>query len=473
MLFYSVGNSVLWLRTPDQQKCFNKGRRQVFMKKTTVWTLILLLPALATLAGLTALPAVCHAQEELSLVMSLDKEGVIQAGDSVTVTLIPSGGHPPYTYDYTMVIFEDAEPHSFWSGFMSDNSYTWTVGFGDSLRLIGRVRDGEKIVSCYIDMNIRGSKYNPVKITGTSLSPGNTANIGETITYSVQAEGGQPPYTYGYEVMLYREGSWTSEKSDGHSSSSFSYKVTAGTRGSFYATVEDAVGRKVKSEPLEFTILGDNSPRMVLNIDSYSLVKLGKDRYQAKLQVSVEGGVQPVKYVCWWYTFIGEEMTDVRMLIENTDGAFSFEGSFDLALAEVYAVDADGWGIDEYLEMYFNTADAESPVLSELINMDLLRDSMRDNLYNFDWIDLIAQLYGISEPDSSPGLDMIKPELIKHELINPGLVNPKLVNPGLVTPEATEKPVTTAPQIVKPDLLNPDLTKPQLPPQLPPNLPKR
>ena len=460
------------------------------MKKTSIRTLILLLPVLAVLSGLAALPAVCLAAEELTATMSVSKEGVIQVGDSVTMTLTPSGGTPPYTYDYIMFIFEDSEPHAFSSGFISDNSYTWTVGFGSTVIFISRVRDGETIASCEVDMKIRGSQYNPIKIAGQSLSPGNTVNIGDTLSYYVAAECGQPPFTYGYEVMLYREGSWTSEKSEGHNDKYFDYTVTRGARGSIHATIEDSVGRKITSEPLDFTILGDSSPPMVLNVTSYSLVKLGEDRYRASLQVGIEGGAQPVKYVCWWYTFIQGEMTDYRMFSENTDGAFFMEESFDVALAEVFATDANGWSNDEYLEMYFNTDDAEEPVLSELLNIDLLRDSLRKNLLNIDHSDLIARLYGISEPDSSPGVDMINmiipeltrpglvnpglvnpglvnpglvnPGLVNPGLVNPGLVNPGLVNPGLVNPEATA-PEETEPEIVPPEIINPGITTPLAP----------
>ena len=53
------------------------------MNKTSFWMLILLLPVLAALAGLTALPAACLAAEELTVTMSLDKEGVVQAGEQL------------------------------------------------------------------------------------------------------------------------------------------------------------------------------------------------------------------------------------------------------------------------------------------------------------------------------------------------------------------------------------------------------
>ena len=50
------------------------------MNKTSYWMLILLLPVLAALAGLTALPAACLAAEELTVTMTLDKRASSRPG---------------------------------------------------------------------------------------------------------------------------------------------------------------------------------------------------------------------------------------------------------------------------------------------------------------------------------------------------------------------------------------------------------
>ena len=180
------------------------------MKKISVWTLALLLPVLTVLAGVTALPAVCFAAEKLTVAMSLNEEGVIQAGDSLTVTLTPSGGTPPYTYKHTMYIYEQGEPHYASSGEVPDSSHTWTIGFGDSVKLKGMVRDADgKESSCEASVTVQGGVYNPLTFTGDSLSPGNVINVGDTLTYSVFAQGGQPPYSYRYRLTLYQDDCWS------------------------------------------------------------------------------------------------------------------------------------------------------------------------------------------------------------------------------------------------------------------------
>ncbi len=444
------------------------------MKKTSVLTLILLLPILAVLTGLTALPEGCFAQEALSVTMSLDKKNVIRENTYVTVTLTPSGGTPPYIYEYTMILFdyehdEHGETFSFWSGFQTDNSYLWLVCFGNIVSFIGSVRDAHGArASCEASLEIwREELHDPLKITGLSLHPGNSINVGDTITCSVVAEGGRPPYTYGYELRLYRDGCWSVPASgDGLSSNSFSYTVTGGTGGDLYFTVEDSVEREVMSEITEFTILGDDSAPFELSATAHSLVKLGDKKYRATLQADVKGAALPASYVCWWYLFKDGELYD-RIHAANTDGAFSFEGDFEVAIAEVYVTDADGWSSEDFLEIYFNTKDAVRPVLSEVIRMDLLRASLRDNLLNYSWTDLIAQLYHITEPDSGPIPDVILPEMIRQDLFEPELVNleqinPRLVNPGLVNPEATE-PEETEPEIVPPEIINPNIIMPLVP----------
>jgi hypothetical protein len=437
-----------------------------FMKKISIGTLILLLPVLAVLTGLTALPAVCLAQGELTATMSVNKEGVIQAGDSVTMTLTPSGGSPPYTYDYIMVIFEDGETHSFWSGFVPDSSYTWTVGFGDSAVLTGRVRDINTIVSFDAEILIRGSEHNPLCIKKEFIHPSDMIMIGDdytdTFTFHVIADGGQPPYSYDFKLILYRDGWWSAPLSGNdydHSSNSFSYKITSGTRGEIYSIVQDALGRKAFSDPFYLQIYKDNSAPMEFSA-THSLEKLGTDRYLAALQATVKGGALPVNYDCWWFLFKDGELIEKRLAATNTDGAFSLEEDFDAAIAEVYATDADGWTCEDFLEIYFDTDDAVRPALSDLVRRDLLDYSLRNKLLYFNRSDLIRHLYDPSEPAPSyqvPGLNEGTPKLTNPELVT--------LRPVLVThkPVQVRPVVTAAPTTAQPEVLNTEIVKPPLP----------
>ena len=235
------------------------------MNKTSFWMLILLLPVLAALAGLTALPAACLAAEELTVTMTLDKEGVIQAGDSLTATLHPSGGRAPYFYNFTMIIYENEEPHIFrMDSLIAESSHTWPVDFGDRLVLKGLIMDSNSaMATCEASLEIQGGVYVRSR-SQTVASVPEHRNLGDAITYSISAQGGQPPYTYDYKLRLVQDDCYFEPKGgDGHSANSFSYTITRGTEGAFYCIVEDALGRKAYSQQsFEFTILGDDHAPM-------------------------------------------------------------------------------------------------------------------------------------------------------------------------------------------------------------------
>ena len=420
------------------------------MKKTSIRKLILLLPVLAVMAGLAALPAVCPAEEELTVMMSVDKEKIIQVGDSVTVTVTPSGGTPPYTYRHFMSIDELGEDHFFATENTSDNSHTWTVEFGETVWLKSLVWDKNgKRGACETTLAVMGSVHNPIIITGESISPGNVINIGDTITYSVVVQGGQPPYTYEYKLSLYQDDCWIVPE-DGNSvfdTNSFSYTITRGDKGDFFSSVRDALGRQVYTDtPVEFTILGDDHAPMDLSA-THRLVKLSKNKYQLTIQPSVKGGTRPVEYICRWDLSkngksIGHD------IYRNTEGTFTFEGDFDKAYAYIYAIDADGWNSEDHLELHFDAKDAVRPFRTDLIKRNPREISLREDLRYPDRKSLIDQLHDIPEPVPTviPIRDLTKPELVNPELTKPLPTNPELIKPKLTNPELT-KPGLTVPEI--------------------------
>ena len=310
-------------------------------------------------------------------------------------------------------------------------------------------------------LEVKGGVYNPLVVTGETISPGNVINVGDTITYAVFAEGGQPPYTYEYKLSLYQDDCWIVPE-DGHSvfdTNSFSYKITSGTRGEIYSIVQDALGRKAFSDPFNLQIYKDNSAPMEFSA-THSLEKLGTDRYLAALLATVKGGALPVSYDCWWFLFKDGELIEKRLAATNTDGAFSLEEDFDAAIAEVYATDADGWTCEDFLEIYFDTDDAVRPSLSDLVRRDLLDYSLRNKLLYFNRSDLIRHLYDPSEPTPSyqvPGLNEGTPKLTNPELVT--------LRPVLVThkPVQVRPVVTAAPTTAQPEVLNTDIVKPPLP----------
>ena len=451
------------------------------MKKSSIRTLILLLPILAVLTGLMTLPAICLAQANLSAVMSLDKGPVIQAGDSVTVTLTPSGGHPPYAYKHVMIVYEQGEPHYFSSENNPDSSYTWTVNFGDSVLFKSYVRDVDCInISCESTLTVQGSVYNPLTISSESLSPGDVINVGDTITYSITAQGGQPPYTYSYrlEIAQYNQSeldSWSvpiNTYDYSCSSNSFTYTVTRGNEGLICSGVRDALGRDYNPDSyIEFTILGDDhAPMDIHTKQSVTTLTtggiLGNNKYRMTINASVKAGTQPITFYCLWDQYKDGVHID-RVLRKCGDGRFSLEGNFYEVEALVWAIDADGWRTNR-CTITFDPSINKRPFPFDWFKNNPRGIALREDLLNLGWEDLTAQLLNIPgiDPSPDPVLDAFTPELVQLELIKPKTIESILIKP----PEATA-PVTEGPKTVQPGLLQPLITT--KPPALKlPNLPK-
>jgi hypothetical protein len=459
------------------------------MKKISVWTLVLLLPVLAVLAGLTALPAACLAAEKLTVAMSLDKGPVIQAGDSLTVTLTPSGGTPPYTYWHTMYIYEQDVAYWYFTRDVPDSSHTWTVGFGDSVRLAGMVQDADDAVATFeTTLEVQGSLYNPLTFAGHSLSPGDVINVGDTLTYSIDAQGGQPPYSYSYKLDLVQfdqseSDCWSVPVYIGDyscSSGSLSYTVTRGTKGYITGGVQDAAGRRVYQKlPLSFTILGDDHAPMALHaMHSIQALKtggiLGNNKYRMTIQASVNAGTPPMRYFCLWRLY-KDGVCIHQVNDKNGNGTFTLEGDFHSAEAILWAIDNDGWETKS-LSITFDPGKKAIQFPFGRIRRNPLGISLGEDVFGPVRGDLAAQLYEFLGMDPGPGpfLDAAIPELVQLELIQLGLTQPvQLTKLELTQPGAIEPVMTTGPVIVQPGLLQPlTTTSPLLPIQQLPSLPR-
>lgn len=425
------------------------------MKRTTLRSLIPLMLMLALLTTLIAPLTSSLAADMLNVSMTLDKGPVIQSGEQVKVTLTPSGGRPPYTYRHKLSIYEQGEVHLLHMEDGPDNTATWPIDFGERALFSGVVWDADgKVGWCDMAISIQGAEYNPLVITRESLSPGDSINLGDAIVYTVEAKGGQPPYTYGYKLNLFHDHCWSIPfDQDGFTDNSFSYAVTRGSKGVLYASVRDALGREAFSAPGKpFTIHGDNKSfgfSVVKRIE-----KIDDGKHRVTLQAELRGGTKPVMYYCEWEYFKNDKLT--RKSEKNANGGFVLEADFDHGEARVSARDADGWTTNVELVTSFETKERLS-IVSRSEWFDIAE--MYAHLSREKWHGLVITPPGSSDTPHTERVRLV-PALVDEALVsNPN--RPRISDvPGklLVPPSTTSPPRRVSPRLIDPEVVRPQVT---------------
>lgn len=202
---------------------------------------------------------------------TLDKQEAA-IGEPITVTWVITGGdNPPYTYNQWnsgWIVFDGEEnQRQFVYGNVSGNSNTWTPAFGTrayfSLSLLDA--DGHTPLNPADNSAIHfDSKEIPIK-NGKVVAPlqvsvsldKDNVNVNEAITATVQANGGEPPYTFKYRwiVMDQIPGPYTLVKEEETSSTNSVLRPAFSVQGGLTVTVRDSVGRS-EYEMADFTITG-------------------------------------------------------------------------------------------------------------------------------------------------------------------------------------------------------------------------
>lgn len=431
------------------------------MKRTYTRSLIPLLLMLAMLTGLAILPTNSLAEDPLKVSMALDKGSVIQAGESVKVTLTPLNGRPPYTYRHMISIYEHGEEHfqSLEDG--PDSTATWVIAFGESARLKSIAWDADgRSGSAETTLSIRGGVYKPLVITNETLSPGNSINIGDTITYSVYAEGGQPPYSYFYKLGFSQGSSWVLPVDDGpYPSNSLSYTVTRGSEGIIFSGVRDAVGRRVSTTTaVKFTIHGDSS-RMIFTA-THGMEKIDDNTHRMSIKANLEGGSPPAKYFCRWL-----EQKDGQIVNKtgsnNADGAFVLDTGADRVTAILHARDSEGWECGEELTIEFDARN-KVPIRLDLLEWNPLHISLKEEIQRRWLYDQLIPFPQIKDLRPAPSTIERVPALPK--------LNPPKVTVPKITPPKIAPPKVTVPEIVNPQLPPPNISAPEVPVIRPPGL---
>lgn len=167
-------------------------------------------------------------------------------GDSITFTTTATGGQGPYKY--SVIVYNKTTKK--WARLVdmsSSNTYTWKAkSAGDREFYIDVTDASGKTIRCKALTVV--TKSNELSVTSTATT--STSKVGQNITFSTVATGGQGSYKY--SVIVYNEttGKWARLVDKGNSST-YTWKAkTAGVRY-FYIDVTDESGKTVRSQALK------------------------------------------------------------------------------------------------------------------------------------------------------------------------------------------------------------------------------
>ena len=187
--------------------------------------------------------------ETLNVTTALSEDS-ISAGQTVTITANARGGSRSYVYSY-LVYNRDLDSWIYLKSDSAANTYNWTVNDVATYLVYVIVKDsaGKQVQS---DGMFIGVGYPELKITGKSNA--STVNVGEKVTLTGTANGGNGSYTYNYLVHNKDTNQWSRLTSSFTSSNTYTW--TAGSAGNreFFVEVKDSTGKVVRSSAINVNV---------------------------------------------------------------------------------------------------------------------------------------------------------------------------------------------------------------------------
>ena len=228
----------------------------------------------------------------------------IELGESITVNASATGGKLPYTYSLTYKGSSDE-----WKtvqNFSTNSSIQFTPTAAGEYSLCVTVRD---------DRGVSSAKYYTVivkeveKLVNHSTISKTQINLGESITVTGNASGGQNPYTYGVYYKKSTSSQWTTAQS---------YKANATVTIQLAAAVKYDICVKVKDstgviEKKYFTV---NVVKPLTNNSTISSesVKLGQS---VTITGKASGGQTPYTYGVYYKKSTSSQWTTAQSYKEN------------------------------------------------------------------------------------------------------------------------------------------------------------
>jgi hypothetical protein len=334
----------------------------------------------------------------LSVTVSLDPEGSVAVGNPITATWTISGSIAPYyIQDCGWFLYRDDDVIDSFNQEPSDNTSTFTPLEGNrgSLQLLVADALGfNKLLQ--VSFKITGDK-GPLALKIELDKDSVDISKDESITATLNASGGFPPYSYSFTWYVTKDGvEQAVQDRDGIENFS-SYMPAFGTSGRVVAVVEDSRGRKAFAEAL-FDITGSLDP-MTLSV---SLEKEARDEYAGErvtATLTADGGRPPYTYGFEWHELLdGQKMND-RYQMDVASNADTYRlsntGEFGILRASVL----DSVGNSTYLDKKFKISSG-IPIIEQ--KGDATNDGNVDIL---DLVSIIDYIVKDTEPASLTNAD--------------------------------------------------------------------
>ena len=197
-------------------------------------------------------------------------EADVKQWDSVTLSVYPSGGVPPYKYEYSTQIFDKdiSLSTTLYEMATISDTYTYTPKFGQSGRFYISIEDSTGTYASGDTMTdmftITGAPDEPPLVLHVELDK-ETVDLskGEGITATWTVSGGKPPYRYNWRFDVETEFgipiTYPSDFEHGKfpiSETSATFYPESGVTGYFDVSVIDDRGRTPWPEQKSFNLVG-------------------------------------------------------------------------------------------------------------------------------------------------------------------------------------------------------------------------
>lgn len=241
--------------------------------------------------------------DELTATVTTDKEWY-DRGESVTATCSAQGGTPPYTYEYTLDVFEQGHLYNVMTDSRDTTPFTFYEPlpfFGDGGQVSVKVTDVQgRTVACKQPIKLGSTYQNPLKLVSATLQY-ESVQVKGIQAIQLEVEGGDPPYRVYYVWEIYENGAPVDGRVDNNVTSMVStYAPTFGDHGTVSATVLDSQGRSVDTEELHFDIVGDVIDQPFEVTSRLSALPTASGGVQLTTHAQVRGGVPPFEYWFEW-----------------------------------------------------------------------------------------------------------------------------------------------------------------------------